>query len=67
MQVPLCHVQLNNIYHNLERHDSDLEEEIVNEIVNFDTIQFGDNCFFIVDPQEKHKERGIEKLYIVTS
>ena len=48
---PLNAVLEQDIYYNRERDNNDVEQEVINEILNSDTIQTGYNCLIIEHPE----------------
>ena len=52
MQVPFLHVQLKDIYHDLEWNNDDLEEEVIDEILDLDAVILRNSSLIVEDPQQ---------------
>ena len=54
--IPFCKIELYDINNDLKGHDDDLEVEIKDEIVHFNSILLGHYRLFVENPKQKHKE-----------
>lgn len=63
--VPLRQIQLDDVHHDLERHNDDLKVEVEDEVALLDAILFSHDCFFVKDPQQGHEEDRVEQGNIV--
>ena len=58
--VPPRQIQLDDINHDLERHDDDLEEEVEDEVTLRDTVLLGHDCLLVEHPEEAHEKDRVE-------
>lgn len=59
--VPLDRIQCNNVNNNLEGNNDQLKEDVVNKIVNQNSIVAGDLSLIIENPQQNNEIASIVK------
>lgn len=63
--VPLSEIQLNDVDHDLKRHDDDLEVQVEDKVALLDTILFCDDGLLVEDPEQGDEEHGVEERDVV--
>lgn len=58
--IPLHNIQLNDVHNNLKRDNHQLKENVVNEVVDFNSIVTGDLRLLVKQPQQNNEVATVE-------